>query len=175
MGLDPVSLTIASTVLSTGMGLYQQRQAGEAAKAEAGYQTALLNRKAESERDAMRENTRRQLIEKERQLAEVRVNNAARGFSPSGTQLAVLGEIESRLDDRVNQSANQALGQIASYNDQRRMVAFSESQRKAAAPYAMAGTLIGGATKLASGMKQDYERYGERANPFGIFSSTTTL
>jgi hypothetical protein len=169
MGFDPVSLTLISTALSAGLGLAQQRQAGQAAKAEASYQTSLLTRKAESERDALRENTRRQLIDKERQLAEVRVSNAARGFANSGTQLAVFGDIDSRLNDRINQSASQAMGQIANYNEQKRMIAFSEAQRKAAAPLETAGILIGAATKQYAGMKSDYQTFGDKANPFGIF------
>tara|TARA_R110000868_G_scaffold124963_5_gene330206 strand:+ start:1017 stop:1529 length:513 start_codon:yes stop_codon:yes gene_type:complete len=169
MGLDPISLTLISTALSAGMGLAQQRQAGQAAKAEAGYQTGLLTRKAESERDVLRENSRRQLIEKERQLAEVRVSNAARGFANSGTQLAVFGDIGSRLDDRINQSASQAMGQVASYNEQKRMIAFGETQRKAAVPLQTAGILVGAAVKQYAGMKSDYNTFGDKANPFGIF------
>ena len=95
----PTLLTVASSVFTTGAILLAQRQAGQAAEVEAKYRQDLLARQAESDRNDLRENTSRRLSERERHMAELRVMNAARGMANSGTQLAVMGEIESRLDD----------------------------------------------------------------------------
>lgn len=158
--------------ISIATSIYGIRQQSAAAKAQAGYQTAILKRREEDERNTLRENSRRALIDRERALAEVRVSQAARGFSASGTNLAVFGEIENQLDDRINQASNQALDSISQIQGQSQMIRFSEQQRKSAIPMQYAGAFIKGATQAYAGGKQDYALYGDKAaNPFGIFSS----
>lgn len=157
------AITAATAVVSTGAALYAQKASSVASKAEAKYQQQLLQKKANAERATLSENTRRQLIERQRQLSQVRVNNAASGFDSTGTQLAVFGEIESRLDDRINQGVTQGFNQISSYYDQLRMSQFSETQRKKSELPSYLATGIKGVTSFVADLKSDYDRYGSDA------------
>ena len=104
---------IVGTFASTAATAYGINQSKKAAEVEGQAREDMLDRKQEDARNALRENTKRRLQEKKRMLSRVRVQNARSGMANSGTQLAVLGEIESRLDERIEHTQPwRDLGQI---------------------------------------------------------------
>lgn len=161
-------MALASAAISTGAAMYAQDQSTKAANAESKYREQLLTRRAGSEREALRENSRRRMIDRDRQLSEIRARQAAAGFANSGTQLAVFGEIRSRMDDEIDSATNQGLNQLANYSDQISMSKFATSQRNAAHSTNMLSTAVQGATGAASGYRDNYRHTGQ--DPFSIFN-----
>lgn len=161
------ALLLTSAVFSTGAQLYAQKSASAAGDEEMKYRDSLLTRKAQDQRTTVRENSRRQLLEKQRALSEIRVSQAARGFAASGTQLAVLGEFGSRIDEQIDNATTQGLGQVQQYNESARMARWGNKVRKSAERLDMATTLLRGATGAGSSLYSNYRNTGE--NPFGIF------
>lgn len=147
--------------------MYAQKSASSAADAEAKAQENLLERRAEDQRNATRENARRMLLDRQRTLSELRVRQAAQGFSQSGTQLAVLGEFGSRLDEQIDEATTRGLGVVQQYRENIRMARWSTGVRHTAEGINLLSTGIQGATKLGSSLYSDYRQNG--VNPFNIF------
>jgi hypothetical protein len=163
-----VTATILTTLVTTGLSLYAQKQAGTAANMEAKYREQLGTRQADATRDATRENARRRLADRDRALSEVRARQAAAGFANAGTPLAVFGEYRSRLDDQIDEATNQGLDAVANYREQVKLSQWQTTQRDAASRLNTFATLIGGATSLGSGYYTGYRTTGK--DPFSIFS-----
>lgn len=156
----PYLLTAATVGFTTYASIQAQKSASYAADAEADYREKLLARKATDEKNALRENSRIRLLERQRAMAELRVSQAASGMAFSGTALAVFGEIGSRYDDQINEATNQGLDRIASYNHQIQVSKWSTDMRHSAEKLERRNTLIGGGIKLASGMASTYKTFG---------------
>ena len=106
-------------------------------------------------------------------MAQVRASQAAGGFSQtSGTPLAVFGEIESRLDEQINEQTNRALDALSSIKSQRDNLAYSDSLRDSAYSTNLLATGIAGVASYAVGYKKDYQASGD--DPFGIFPKAQT-
>jgi hypothetical protein len=166
-------LSIFIALASTGAKLATQKSAKDAADAQSQSSQNFLERKQENERLALVENTKRQQQNKERQMAQVRASQAAGGFSQtSGTPLAVFGEIESRLDEQINEQTNRALDALSSIKSQRDNLAYADSLRDSAYSTNLLATGIAGVASYAVGYKKDYQASGD--DPFGIFPKAQT-
>lgn len=160
---------ILSSVVGLGTSLYAQSAANNAAEAAANSQTNALNRQKENQRQTLIENSKRQLRNKERQLAQLRASQAASGFNTSsGTPLAIFGDIESRLDEQINEGTSQALDAIGNTQNQINNVAYGEDLRRQASGVNTAAIFVGAATKFGSGYASNYDRTGN--DPFSVFS-----
>ena len=167
-----VALLIGSTVASTGASLVAQKSAENAAEAQSKSQQNLLERRAENQRQALAENTKRQLENKRRQLARVRLNQAASGFNTtSGTALAVFGDIEDSLDQQIEEQTNQALDAYQMTRSQQANLAYGDQVRRQAGGINRMAIGIQGVTNFASGYQDNYDRYG--SDPFGILKKTS--
>lgn len=165
---DPLTIMAISSVVSTVAGIGAQVSAQSAADAASENQQNILDRKEESQRQALTENTKRLQANKTRQLAQLRASQAAGGFSEnSGTSVAVFGDIESRVDEEINENTNRALDMLGQINNQRANLKFGDKVRKTAGRFQMATTLIGGATDFASGYSANYDR--TKKDPFNIY------
>jgi len=160
---------VASTVLSTGASIYGAHQSKLAAQAEAKTRENFLNRKRMDERNALKTNTKRRLEERQRHLSQVRVQNAASGMANSGTQLAVFGEIGSRLDEGIDEATSRSMGTISNYGHQIEQSKFMTGLNNRAANISMVSAGIQGVTSLASGLSNNYDRSGKGVDPFAIF------
>lgn len=167
--LIATTLTVGSAVVQTVGSIQAQKHASKAADVEAKYREDLLARKSTDERNVLRENSTRRLRERQRRMAEIRAEQAARGFADSGTPLAVFGEIESILDDQINQATNQGLDQISQYNEQIKMSRFSSANRREAESLNMFNTVLGGDTQLGSNLYGAHKEFGTKGDPFSIF------
>ena len=165
---DPVTIMLISSVVSTVAGIGAQVSAQSAADAASENQQNILDRKEESQRQALTENSKRLQNNKQRQLAQLKVEQAAGGFNTGGgSALAVFTDIESRIDEEIDESTNQGLDMLGQINNQRANLKFGDKVRKTAGRVQMATTLIGGATDFASGYSDNYDR--TRKDPFNIY------
>ena len=165
---DPLTIMAISSVVSTVAGIGAQVSAQSAADASSKNQQNILDRRKEAERNKLNENSERLQSNKQRRLAQLKVEQAAGGFSTgSGTTLAVFGDIESRLDDEIDESTNQGLDIIGQINNQKANLKFGDKVRKTAGKFKMATTLINGATQFGSGYASNYDRTGK--DPFNIY------
>lgn len=159
---------MASTIASTVAGIGSQVAASSAANAASENQQNILDRKQENQRQALIENTKRLQANKTRQLAQLRVSQAASGFREgSGTALAIFGDVESRIDEEINENTNRALDALGSIANQKKNLQFGDKVRKSAGRINVVSTLIGGATKYGQGYGANYDRTG--SDPFGIY------
>lgn len=167
MAVPAVPLAIGATLFQTGVSMYSQNKAAQAADAQAKHEQQLLANRRDAERDALKKNTSKMLSDKRRKMAEVHAQQAARGFARSGTQLAVFGEIDDRLDEQIEATTNQALDRVAQYGNQIAMSKFDQKQRKSAAKMDMFSTALGGAVSAGFRGYQTKQKYGDQ--PFKIF------
>jgi len=178
MGFDPVSMAVASTVVGMYSQYRQTKAATATAKAELSARQTYYKRAEDSQRAALKENSRIRLEERQRTLSELRVNQAARGFANGGTQLAVFGDFKSRLDDQIDEATNQGLDQIAQIRNRSTMDAFTTgnqiAQNKYAGRMGLLSAGIEGATDIfKTKQKQDYMMGDNpRRSPFSVFSTT---
>ena len=162
------SLLVASTLLSTGASVYAQSSAKNAADAQSEHQQNVLKNRQDAQRNALVENTDRLQARKLRAMAQLRANQAASGFNTtSGTPLAVFGEMESRFDDEINESTNQALDAIGRIRSQQSGLRYGDRARSSAFGTNMIATGIGALTDFGTGYGANYDRSG--SDPFGVF------
>lgn len=160
---------VIGTLVSTGAGVYAQSAAKNAADAQSESQQNLLARREENQRVALSENSKRQQANKLRQLAQLRVAQAASGFrTDSGTPLAIFGDIETRIDEQINEQTSRALDAVGTIQSQRANLAFGDQLRSDAFGTNLLATGIQGASKYGSGYGRNYDRTG--SDPFSIFS-----
>jgi hypothetical protein len=163
-----LSLLIISSLVSAGGGLIAQKSAENAAKAQSDYQKNLLARKEGNSREALKENTKRDLRNKSRQLAQIRLAQAGSGVNTTtGTPLAVFGEMENAIDDRINEGTNLALDAIGDLKQEQENLRYGDKQRKAAGKIDRMSLGIKAATSFSGGLSDVNDRYG--SNPFGLF------
>ena len=166
-------ILIATTLLSAGAGYMQQKSAKDAAEAQSESEQNFLDRKLENQRVALTENSKRQQRNKQRYLAQVRAQQAASGFNTSsGTPLAIFGDIESSLDDQINEATSQALDAIGTTQNQKKNLQFGDKLRDSAHTTNMWALGIKTATSFAGGYTQNYDR--TRSDVFGVFKKPTT-
>ena len=163
-----VGLLLATTLISTGATVIAQQSAKDAADAQSQSQQDALERSNENNRQALIENSRRQRRNKQRQLAQVRASQSASGFNTQGgTQLAIFGDIESRLDEQLNEQTSQALDVIGNRNSQISNLQFADGVRQSSFNTNLLSTGIQAGTSFGSGLRNNFNRTGD--NPFGIF------
>lgn len=170
MGIDPVSLSllsalsIASTVISTGIGVMGQIQEGKAAKAQANYQSAVARNNAIiAQRQADDARARGEIAERSQRqqtaqlIARQRAAGAAQGVVVGEGSLlditsdtAALGELDA-LTVRSN-AEREALGfeaqgmNFLAESDIQKTIGKNQSR---ASKFAAAGTLLSGASSVA--------------------------
>ena len=166
MGFDPLTLT-AVALVSGGMKMRAQRQAGKAAEAEAESRQALLARRSSDTRNSMRENSRRMREDKARAMAAVRVQQAQAGFGETGTPLAVFGEIGSRYDEQIESVTDRSLNQLSDFAAQRQMIGFAEKQNKKSRKMSLLATGISTVAGAGFGYHTGFRETGK--DPFNIF------
>jgi hypothetical protein len=163
-----LSLLIISSLVSAGGGLIAQKSAENAAKAQSDYQKNLLARREGNSREALKENTKRDLRNKSRQLAQIRLAQAGSGVNTTtGTPLAVFGDMENAIDERTNESTSLALDAIGNLKQEQENLRYGDKQRKAAGKIDRMSLGIKAATGFAGGLSGVNDRYG--SNPFGLF------
>tara|TARA_R110000772_G_scaffold55100_5_gene125721 strand:+ start:252 stop:890 length:639 start_codon:yes stop_codon:yes gene_type:complete len=162
------AFAIGSSIVGTGASVYSQIAAKDAADASSENQQQVLKQRQDNQRNALLENSDRLQARKMRAMAQVRASQAASGFNTgSGTSLAVFGEIESRFDDEINESTNQALDAIYKTRSQAAGLKFGDRARSSAFGVQLAATGIQGATNFASAYGANYDR--SKQDPFGVF------
>ncbi len=172
--------TVAIAAVGTIVSVVAQSRAKDAAEqsanAQAAHQQALLARQESNQRVALRENVKRQESNKVRQLAQLRVTQAAGGFNTTnGTQLAIFGDIETRLDEQVNEQISQGLDAIGDTRNQSEAIGFTNqvqnSVRDAEFGANVFSTVAEGASDVFGAAKKNFNATGKGANPFGIFNN----
>ena len=166
-------VTVAATAYAAYASNEQTKHATEAAEAEATARQDLHNREGQNQRNALKENSRTRLLDRERRLAELRVHQAASGFSAKGgTQLAIFGDFKSKLDDRIDEATNQGLDRIAQVRGQSKMDAFSTGNQISNLRYTgkmdAIGAGISGAAKAYKVSQREKRATG--SNPFDNFA-----
>ena len=152
--------------------MYSQVVAKDAADAASENQQLTLEQRRQNQRNAMVENSDRLQARKLRAMAQVRASQAASGFNTgSGTALAIFGEMESRFDDEINESTNQALDAIYKTRSQAAGLKFGDRARSSAFGTQLAATGIKGLTDLGSAYGSNYDR--TKSDPFGVFKKKT--
>ena len=157
---------LATTALSTGVGMYgqyqQQQQAAAAAEASAEYNAQVAANEAATQQQLAQNEISKGIAERERQqraaaraMGEMRANMGASGFElDSGSNLSLLAESaqEHQYDsETIMSNANQAAWQhmvgVSQAENQKSYSQWQGSQAHAgdgAAAIGMAGTLLGG-------------------------------
>lgn len=167
---DPVTALVVSSIVSAGTGFVAQKSAKDAADAQSQSSQNLLERNQENQRQALVENSKRLQRNKDRQLAQLRVSQAAGGFNTtSGTPLSLFGQIETRIDEQVDEQTSQALDAIGRTQAQRDSLAFSDSVRDSSHSSNQLASGVKGAVGFVSSYGQNYRRTGRGINPFGVF------
>ena len=176
----------AALLIVTAYSVYASNkatsEANKAANAEMKARQVYRQREERNKRTALKQNTATRVYERDRQLAELRVNQAASGFANSGTQLAIFGEFKSRLNDQIDEATNQGLDQIANIKNQGAMDQFVTqnqiSQRKYANRLNNISTGLQGATSAAGVYARQSQSFGSTTqgtgnsgsdNPFASF------
>lgn len=158
--------SLATTALSTGVGLYgqamQQQQAAQAAEASAAYNAQVAENQAATQRELAQNEIAKGISERERQqrsaaraMGEMRAQMGASGFTlDSGSNLSLLAESaqEHQYDSNLIMSnANQAAWQhLVGASQAENQKSYSQWQGDNAhagdglAALGMAGTLLGG-------------------------------
>lgn len=163
-----IFLAIAA-ISSAGAGIYAQKSAEDAANAQSKSQQDLLERKQSNQRQALIENTKRQARNKERQMAMVRLAQSASGFKTnSGTPLAVFGDIESGLDDEINETTSRALDAIGTSKSQIQNLRTGDKWRAHAGSIQRMAIGVEAATNYASAYGDNFDRSGQ--DPWSVFS-----
>ena len=165
---DPFTFLVISTLLSTTAGVVAQKSAKNAADAQSKSKQNFLERQQSDQREALVENSKRQQRNKQRQLAQLRASQAASGFNTEvGTPLAIFGDIETSLDERINDQTNQALDAISRTKSQINNLKFSDKLRDSAFKTDMLSTGVNAVTGFGQGYASNYDRTGQ--DPFKIF------
>lgn len=160
---------IVSALASTGAAMYAQKSAENAADAQSKADQDFLDRKRENQRQALIENSKRSQRNKERQLARVAMAQASSGFrTNSGTPLAVFGDIESRLDDEINESTSRALDAIGNTANRIKNLRFGDKLRAYTGKAERMAIGVKGATDYASAYAGNYDRSGQ--DPWSVYS-----
>ena len=164
---DPVTLGVAA--LGKGaMAIRSQSQASNAAKAESRYQQDLLDRRQTDERNAQRENASRLLEDKTRAIERVKLDQAGSGFATNiGTPLAVLGEIDERYSEQVDNTLQSQENNIAALGHQSRLIGYQRTQNQKLAKLNMWSTAFGTGLNAAKGYDYGHNKTGK--DPFNIF------
>lgn len=158
--------SLATTALSTGVGMYgqamQQQQAAQAAEASAAYNAQVAENQAATQRELAQNEIAKGISERERQqrsaaraMGEMRAQMGASGFTlDSGSNLSLLAESaqEHQYDSNLIMSnANQAAWQhLVGASQAENQKSYSQWQGDNAhagdglAALGMAGTLLGG-------------------------------
>jgi hypothetical protein len=93
--------TVAVSAIGTGVSVYQQNQAADAAEDAAAFNAKLNIEQARSEREVAGENARRKASEEKRMLASIVAATAGAGFAMEGTPLAIFGDAAQQLERDV--------------------------------------------------------------------------
>lgn len=101
MSMWMIGIATAVSVIGTGVSVYAQQQAADAAETTATINANEQRRQASAEAEVAAENARRAEQEKARYLATQRAQLAASGLAMEGTPLAVLGETAAALEMEV--------------------------------------------------------------------------
>lgn len=131
MGFDPVTAAVMGGA-KTGLNFLTGMQSAKAAEYAAEYQSELLQRQADNERETMRINRRRKGEDRDRYLARVRMEQANSGAGMSGTNQMVFDTITSRVDERINDMTEQHYARIGRMEDAKRMTLYRGKQSAAA-------------------------------------------
>ena len=160
---------IVSALASTGASMYAQKAGEDAANAQSKSQQNLLERKQSNQRQALVENTKRLARNKERQLAMVRLSQSASGFNTNaGTPLAVFGDIESGLDDEINETTSRALDAIGTTKSQAQNLRTGDKWRAHAGGIERMAIGVEGVSNYASAYAGNYDRSGQ--DPWSVYS-----
>lgn len=165
-------ILLATTAFSIYASNKQSQYAADAAQAESTARQNLYAREQKNRRLAIKENTATRLQERDRRLSELRVDQAAAGFSGnSGTQLAIFGAFRSRLDEQIDEATNQGLDQVASLRSQAKMESFATSNQIGNIEYSNKmnniATGISGATQAFGSYQRERNAFGN--DPFSVF------
>lgn len=151
MGFDPLTFGILSGIAGFG----QSMMAGQAANQQAKYNAAMQERQAGDERERLKVNSSRMLDDKRREMARMELYFHNSGASAtSGTPLAVLGEVSSRLDEQIEDFATRSLAGISRLEDSARITRWSGKQAARAGVVSGFGTLLSRTASGAYGQTQ---------------------
>jgi hypothetical protein len=146
MGFDPLSigLMLAGTAAETSA----QLSAAKAQEAAGKYEADLLTTQAENDTESRIENTRRIKDDKARQLSRVKVIQASSGtLSGVGTNSLVFDDIESRLEEGVENFSRTALAHIGRTENAAKMALWRGESNAAGTRLQAAGSLFKGLAK----------------------------
>lgn len=140
------------TAASVGIAAYSQYQQGKIADATVRQNAAMMEAEAEQADMEAREELRRLRRMNQEQLAARRAEIGASGVVGfTGSPLAVLGEEAGRLELRAQDMARAATLQRQRGFAEASMTRWSGRQARSASRVAMAGTILGGAARMAGG------------------------
>tara|TARA_R110001606_G_scaffold18114_5_gene68847 strand:+ start:5185 stop:5697 length:513 start_codon:yes stop_codon:yes gene_type:complete len=131
MGFDPVTAAVMGGA-KTGLNFLGGMHAAKAAEYQAEYESELLQRQADNERETMQTNRRRKGEDRDRYLARVRMEQANSGAGMQGTNEMVFDTITSRVDERINDMTEQHYAHIGRLEDGKRMTLWKGKQSAAA-------------------------------------------
>lgn len=118
--------------VKTGLNFLTGMNSAKAAEYQAEYESELIQRQVDNERETMQTNRRRKSEDKDRYLARVRMEQANSGAGMEGTNQMVFDTITSRVDERINDMTEQYHARIGRLEDSKRMTLYRGKQSAAA-------------------------------------------
>lgn len=147
MAVATTTILAAAAVASavgTGVAVYGQKQAADAAEATGNYNAKIQRQQATQEGQVAAENARRKAAENARIIGAQRAALAQSGLAMEGTPLAVLGETNDMLELELMDLGYDASQRSRSLIAGASMSAWQGAAGASAARTAAAGTAIGG-------------------------------
>ena len=135
---------LAVSLIGTGVAYYGQTQQAKAAEETAEYNADMLRRQGRGDSEIAASNMRRQAKENARFMASVRAEQAKSGFSLAGTPLAVLGDMQTELDQQLSDSSFKSAQRQQQLREQAKMVSFEGAALSSAQNTQAVASLAGG-------------------------------
>jgi uncharacterized protein HemX len=143
--------SLAVAAVGTGVAVYGQQQAADAAEATGKYNAKIQRQQATQEGQVAAENARRKAAENARIIGAQRAALAQSGLAMEGTPLAVLGETNDMLELELMDLGYDASQRSRSLLAGASMSAWQGSAGAAAGRMASYGTAIGGIASAGMG------------------------
>lgn len=143
-------IAIATTAISTGVGMYGQRMAAKAQEQAAEWNADQMRKQAAYEESVAQKNMRRERENNRRELARRRAAAARGGLAETGAVADNLIEASERHQQEIDDIWERASTVAQAQRGKANMSIWEGQVAQQAATTAMWSTAIGGATQMAS-------------------------
>lgn len=168
----PIISAIVGAV-GTGVSIYGQAQAANAAQDAAAYNNKLAEQAARNKELEAVEAIKRERDANRARLGEIRARLGTTGtLADEGSPLLILGESAGRLELGIQDAARNASMQAAAMRAQGKMGLWEADQAQSASIFGMAATGLKGLTSQADAYQSNV-KLGVYNDTFGIYAPRT--